>query len=209
MTRLVKIVLIAVASVIGLAFVASVAVMLLFDPNDYREEIAAGVHEATGRELVIDGELSLSIFPWLAIEMGHISLGNAEGFGDEPMLGFDSASFSVQLLPLIFDRRVAIGTASLDGLTVNLEVQADGRNNWDDLSAAGDAPPPGERSTDRSDGGGAPDLDVNNIRISNASLSYSDRQAGSAFSLSGLTIGTGRIKPGTPFDSRNDWKSYV
>ena len=70
MTRLIKILLLAVAAVIGLGVVASVAVLLFFDPNDYREEIAAGVFEETGRELFIDGEISLSIFPWLAIEMG-------------------------------------------------------------------------------------------------------------------------------------------
>jgi AsmA protein len=67
MARLVKILLLLVAGVVGLGIVASVALLIFFDPNDFRQEISDGVKEATGRDLVIEGDLSLSIFPWLAI----------------------------------------------------------------------------------------------------------------------------------------------
>ena len=86
MDRLVKILLLLVAGVIGLGIVASVALLIFFDPNDFRREISDGVKEATGRDLVIEGDLSLSIFPWLAIEVGRTELGNADGFSDKPFL---------------------------------------------------------------------------------------------------------------------------
>ncbi len=41
---------------------------LLFDPNDYKPQIMALVKEHTGRELTIPGEISVSVFPWLAQE---------------------------------------------------------------------------------------------------------------------------------------------
>lgn len=51
MARLVKTLLIVVASVVGIAVLALVAVLLFFDPNDYREQISGGVRDATGRDL--------------------------------------------------------------------------------------------------------------------------------------------------------------
>ena len=196
MNRLVKALLIIVASVVGLLVFASVALYLLFDPNDYRDEIAAGVKEATGRDLTIEGDLSLSIFPWLAIEVGHTELGNAQGFGDEPFMRFDEASLSVRMLPLIFSQHVAVGTASLAGLMVNLEVAADGSTNWDDLAGTGEA---GESETPET-GSEPTRFDVGSIQVGDAGVSYTDRQAGSAYSINDLAFNSGRIGANEPFD---------
>ena len=134
MNQLLKTLLIIVAGIVGVIVFASVALFLFFDPNDYRDEISAGVKEVTGRDLTIEGDLSLSIFPWLAIEVGRTELGNAEGFGDEPFMRFEAASLSVRMLPLILSQETTVGTASIEGLVVNLQVAADGTTNWDDLS---------------------------------------------------------------------------
>jgi AsmA protein len=104
MNALLRALLIIVASIIGLFIFASVALYLFFEPNDYRDEIAAGVKDATGRDLTIEGDLSLSIFPWLAIEIGQTELGNAEGFSDQPFMRFSEASLSVRMLPLILSQ---------------------------------------------------------------------------------------------------------
>ena len=85
----------------GIVVLASVAIYVFFDPNEYRDEISAAVKESTGRDLTIEGDLSLSLFPWLAIEVGRTELGNAEGFGDQPFLEFEAASLSIRLMPLI------------------------------------------------------------------------------------------------------------
>jgi len=134
MARLVKILLFLVAGVVGFGILASVALFIFFDPNDFRQEISDGVKEATGRDLVIEGDLSLSIFPWLAIEVGRTELGNADGFSDQPFLSFESARLSVRMLPLILQQETTVGTATLDGLIVNLEVATDGSTNWDDFT---------------------------------------------------------------------------
>jgi len=196
MTRLVKTLLTAVASIFGLLILASVALLLFFDPNDYRDNIAAGVREATGRELTIDGDLSLSIFPWLAIDVGRTALGNAEGFSDQPFMRFEKASLSVRLLPLILRRETAIGTASIEGLLVNLEIAADGTTNWDDLSGTQETTQPAVPETDA-----APSrMDVGNIRVSDASVTYRDLQAGSSYSITNLEVNSEGIEAERPFD---------
>ncbi|MDH5456953.1 MAG: AsmA family protein, partial [Gammaproteobacteria bacterium] len=138
MSRPAKILAWVVAAIVAVFALAAIALTFFFDPNYFREDIAAAVHESTGRELNIDGEISVQLFPWLAVQVGHTTLGNAEGFGDEPMAEFDEARLSVRLLPLLLRQEAKIGTATLDGLRMHFEVDTDGRTNWDDLLENGD-----------------------------------------------------------------------
>jgi AsmA protein len=197
MARLVKILLIAMAAIVGVGVIAAAALYLFFDPNDFRDDISSAVRESTGRELSIEGDLSLSVFPWIAVEVGHTTLGNATGFGDKPFLSFDNARLSVRLIPLLLRQDIAIGTASLDGLVVNLAVDKNGNNNWDDLASS-----EAQATSETAEGDDAPagTLDVANISVSNARLSYEDAMAGSSVTLSELSINTGRIAAGSPFD---------
>lgn len=197
MGRTLKYILIAAGGLFALLIVGGITFMLLVDPNDFREKIAGSVQEATGRELVIEGDLSLSIFPWLAVEIGKSQLGNAEGFGDEPFASFDSASLSVRLMPLILRREVVVGAAAIDALALNLEVAANGKTNWQDFSEqAGD-----EQAADEAKAaapGGT--LDIAGIDINNASLHYRNAQLNEQYTLSNLNVKTGSVRAGEPID---------
>jgi AsmA protein len=198
MGRVFKLLLILLASLVVLAVVAILVFSLVFDPNDYRDRIAAEVEAATGREFVIEGELGLRLFPWLAVEMGRTELGNAEGFGPEPFMNFDAAALSVRLLPMLLRREFEVGAVRLDGLTLNLAVDEGGRSNWQDLldrqSAADDVEV-------KDDEAAAPaSLDIGSIEIVNANLTYADRQSGSTYRLEDLNAATGAIRPGEPVE---------
>jgi len=201
MARLLKLLLVLGATVVGIIAVAAIALYLFFDPNDFRDRIAATVKEQTGRDLVIAGDISLSLFPWLAVEVGHTELGNAEGFADEQMLSFDSASLSVKLMPLILRQDVEVGTAALDGLVVNLEVDSGGRNNWDDLAQGGDD---AAEETDSGDDGGAV-FDVASVSVTGANVSYRDAQAGANYTISNMNFETSRIAIATPIDMNGEF----
>lgn len=195
MARLLKILMLLIAAFVGIAVLASVALFLFFDPNDARDEISEVVKKKTGRELVIEGDISLSLFPWIAVEVGRTQLGNAEGFGSDPFLSFEKARLSVRLLPLLLRQEITVGTASLDALNVNLQVNKSGVSNWDDLADAGettsDAPAKEGSDSDQA-------IEITNIVVSDANVSYADAQAGSSSSITGLTLETGQITIGTP-----------
>jgi len=133
MGRLFKFVLYLISGIVAIFVIAAISFFLLFDPNDFRDNFAVQVKKATGRELTIDGDIEVSLFPWLAIDIGETHLGNAAGFGDDPFVSFKQARLSVRVLPMLLHREVTIGTAVLDGLSVNLEVARNGRSNWQDL----------------------------------------------------------------------------
>lgn len=187
MGRTAKILAWVLAAIIAVFALAAIALTFFFEPNDFREKIAAAVHESTGRELHIDGEISVKLFPWLAVEVGHTTLGNAEGFGDEPMAEFDQARLSVRLLPLLLRREAEVGAAEIDGLRLHLEVDSKGRANWDDLLERGD------RNATEEQAGAGGSLNISGVDIRNSSIIYANRQKGDRYELTNVNIGVGRV----------------
>ena len=190
MDRVVKVLLWLVGGFVVLFVVAAIAVYLFFDPNDFREEIANSVKNQTGRELVIEGDISLQLFPWLAVEVGKASLGNAPGFGDEPMASFDRASFSVRLLPAILRQEIVVGAADIEALRLNLVVNKHGTSNWSDLAAGESGDEPAEAAADAAGGG----IDVNSISIIDAMIRYTDEDAGTSMTLDDVNLRLGRVQ---------------
>ena len=65
---------IVIISALVVAYIAAT-----FDPNDYKPRIEQVVHNQTGREFAIEGDIDLSVFPWLGIETGPAVLDEAPG----------------------------------------------------------------------------------------------------------------------------------
>ncbi|WJW75319.1 AsmA family protein [Thiohalobacter sp. IOR34] len=192
------------AGLVGLLLVAAIALPLLVDPNDYKDEITRLVEDSTGRGLDIQGDLELSVFPWLGVEIGETRLGNAPGFGDQPFARVESVEVRVRLLPLL-RKELQMSTLRLDGLQLYLARNADGRSNWDDL--LGEAKP--AASPGKAEGGaGAPPLAalaIGGIEVADARLVWDDRQAGVRYEIDDLDLELGAIAPGEPVDFRLDF----
>ncbi|MDJ0906427.1 MAG: AsmA family protein [Woeseiaceae bacterium] len=196
--------------VAALFVVAAIAISLFFDPNDYRDRIAEEVRLSTGRELVIEGDLGLSLFPTFGIDIGRTALGNAPGFGAEPFLSFEEARLSVEVLPLVRGQGLKIGAVVLDSFELNLAVDANGRNNWQDMAehAGAEQEPEPDVPADEIVGADASqdvELSVASIDISNAAVRYVDALAGESYSLTDFNLATGRIGGGDPIDIRSDF----
>jgi len=188
MGRVVRVILWLVGGFLTLFVVAAVALYLFFDPNDFREEISKSVKSQTGRDLTIEGDISLDLFPWLAVEVGKSSLGNASGFGDEPMVSFESASFSVRLLPAILHQEIEVGTANVESLRLNLMADAHGGNNWSDL-----VPEVSAREADTSSASGS-GFNANSIHVTDAMIRYTDAETGESIVIDGMNLNVGRLR---------------
>ena len=193
---------IAVAAVAALLAIAALLLWLLFDPNNFRDDLEALVEDGTGREFSIDDDLALTLFPWLGIETGQLRLGHAAGFGDDDFASVDSAVARVRLTPL-FGGRMEIGTVVLDGLELNLARDADGRDNWSDL--LGSAP-----AADRAGGPGATpgaieepffgDIDIAGVDIRDGVVFWRENITEVRHVISDISLGTGPIVAGMPVD---------
>lgn len=202
MKRIVKIVLWIFGGVVALIVIAAIVLPLVIDPNMFRDDIEAAVEQKTGRDFEMSGDIELSVFPWLGVEIGESRLANAPGFPDRAFAEFESAQISVRLLPLL-SKRIEIGTVSLDGLRLRLARNENGETNWDDLVAAfagEEDQAPAEPTTEG--GFSVPEFEIGAIAISDAAVTFRDGLSGETYALSELNLTTGRLTPGEqfPFD---------
>jgi len=118
-----------------LLIVAVFILPFVINPNDFKPEIIAAVKDKTGRELALDGELKLSLFPWAGISTEKIALSNAPGFQDRPFVTIEEGNIGIRLLPLL-SKKVEISHIVLKNALLNLARNKQGLTNWDDLTAS-------------------------------------------------------------------------
>ena len=202
MGKAAKFLLYGILSIILIVIIAAVAVMILVDPNDYKDKITEVVKKQTGRELAIEGDLKLSLFPWIGLQTGKLVLGNAPGFGPEPFAAIEETDIKVKLLPL-FSKRVEVKHIVLKGLALNLEKNAKGITNWDDLAKAQEAkekakPAPKEAPPETKTV--LPALALGGFTLQDATVVWNDQQAGKKIRIEHLNARLDALKFGEPTD---------
>ncbi|HEX7964803.1 MAG TPA: AsmA family protein [Gammaproteobacteria bacterium] len=166
MKKALKITGIVLGILVLVVIMLAVALPFLINPNSFKDDIARLVKQKTGRELAIQGDIKLSIFPWLGMQIGPMELSNAKGFGGVPFASINETDVHVRFWPLLH-RRVEVGAVKLDGLNLDLEHDAQGRNNWQDIS---------EHLARASAKGGSADEEESNVDLSVAGVSVTDSQ---------------------------------
>jgi AsmA protein len=116
----------------GAVFVLFVAVALFFTfgLNTLRGPIGKAVTKATGRELVIEGDLK-PVWTWLhpRIRAEGVTFANAEWGKADYLLDAGAIEATVSVLPLLAGR-VVLPEVHLERAELALEQDADGRKNW-------------------------------------------------------------------------------
>ncbi|WP_426415702.1 AsmA family protein [Aestuariirhabdus sp. LZHN29] len=204
MKALLKVGLITLLLVIALLIAALVIIPLLVNPNDYKPQLHQLVREQSGLELVIDGDIGLSIFPTLGFELEKVALTNR----GQPLAQLERARAALKLLPLL-SGQVEMQALELAGLDLKLVKNARGEANWEVRTperegsaapATASAPDTQPASNHTADSASKPiRLSIAEIRIQDISVHYLDQQQGSEYRLEQMSLLTGAIEPGKPF----------
>lgn len=194
MGKPIKILITIVVAIVLLILVAIIVVPLVVDPNDFKPQIQTLVKDKTGRDLAINGDLELSLFPWIGLSTGTVSLSNAEGFGEQSFAAIESTDVKVKLLPLL-SKKVEISRILLKGLTLNLAKNKQGTSNWDDLLSAETKPaaetPPAE--SEPGPGNALAALAIGGISIENANIDWNDQQSGQHAQIKDFNLETDKL----------------
>jgi AsmA protein len=200
MRKLIKIIL---ALVLVLILVA-VALPFLLPLDTYKQEIAAQVKKATGRDLVIGGKMSARLFPAIGITIENASLSNPEGFEQKQMLQVEKLALEVELAPLL-SKQIRVKRFVLEKPVINLEVNAGGKPNWQ--FASPQAPAATEAAKETSDKKAdtmLAGLVLGDISISNGQLTYRDAQTKKSYALSDVNVKTSFSGLSSPFKADAD-----
>ena len=179
---------------IGLAFVAVIAlaftVLMSIDFNDYRDLVQQRMKQATGRDLVIAGniEVSMSLSPRLSAK--QVSFRNAPWSDKPQMASLNEIEAEIALLPLLTGE-IRVKEVVLRGGQVVVETNKDGVGNWVlDLPPSTNPVPANSNTT----AGGLPRID--RMTIEDVTLLYRDGRTGSNQTLA-IERFTAEDAPGT------------
>lgn len=177
--------LIGVGVLVLLIVIVVVAVPFFVPVDTMKSELIAKVKEATGRDLRVNGKVSFSVLPSLALEAEDVSFANPPGAASPDMAKLGKLEVELKLIPLL-SSRVEVAKLVLVDPAINLEVDKQGRPNWQFATgtaahpaATTPAPPPA------ASGGGTSlnELELDDVRLENGTLTYSDQRSGEKLSL--------------------------
>ena len=189
MFKLIKWILGAVITFSVLLIMAVLILPQVVDPNDYRQQITELVKEHTGRDLNLDGDLSVSVFPWLGIRTQGLQFSQPAQIGGT-MISVDNAQLRVKVAPL-FSKRVEIDTVVLQAPMVTIVTLKNGVDSFTGLT--GDDEYEQTDSTDDSSSASALALVIQGLALTDGNLIWDDRQSGSRYDVSDFNLVSGNL----------------
>jgi len=188
MLKIFKWMLGAVVTLAVLLVLAALILPQIIDPNDYRQQITELVKEQTGRDLTLDGDLSVSVFPWLGIRTQGLQFSQPAQIGGT-MVSVDKAQLRVKVVPL-FSKRVEIDTVVLQAPEVNIVTLKNGLDSFAGLAGEDETP---EVNESENSSASALALVIQGLALTDGKLTWDDRQAGSRYDISNFNLVSGNL----------------
>ncbi len=132
---------------VAVVIVGLVAAPMFISADYLKAQLTTQVKNATGRDLVIKGKTSLTLFPNIAVSAEDVTLGNPQGFSSPYLVSLKKLETGAALKPLLA-KELRITGITLVGATVNLEQNAAGAKNWEFTSAKKE-----EKPAEKTEGG--------------------------------------------------------
>jgi len=123
--------------------IAGVTFLIVAAPTDYiRDQAVALVKQHTGRDLVVRGGTSFSLFPNLGVEIDNVALSAPPEMAGAPLVDMEKLKVVVPLVPLL-RREIRVERFILVRPTFELRVDRIGRKSWafDQLAGAMNSEP--------------------------------------------------------------------
>jgi uncharacterized protein involved in outer membrane biogenesis len=157
--------------VAGFLILALLIAPSFIDVNKYKPEIVAQVKKATGRDLVLDGPVTLSLLPAPAVGVSGVRFVNVPGSKNANMVEVKSITVKPSLLALL-GGNVEVSSVTLMEPKIVLEINAEGKPNWEFAPSVEAAKPAAAKPA-------APTpVSIGSLVIENGTLLFSDSKAG-------------------------------
>jgi AsmA protein len=198
MIRLVKWVALIVVGLLVIVVAAAIILPNVLNWNDYKPRIAQAVKAATGRELRIDGDIKISMWPDLDFSIAGMHFANAPGATPSDMVSVGSAAGTVAIWPLL---RSELNVKSLvvKNAAAHLAVDKDGNPNWifGPGTAAPAKPAPEPTAAEAKEPGYT--VRIGELKLEGSEVSYVDASTGQKVEAKDINVTTAMSDPALPF----------
>jgi uncharacterized protein involved in outer membrane biogenesis len=193
----------------GIVFLLIAAVVVgpgFIDWNNYKVELASQAEGFTGRKLVIDGNIEVSILPSPALVVNNVRLANVDGATAKDMVHLKSLQVRVALGPLL-SGQVKVQTVHLVDPVIELERFADGRTNMEfvvaDAHDEGNKVKTSTKASPQNPSGGTDEaaFSLDNFVVENATVIFRDAMVGSIEEIEKLNATFAAASMNGPFES--------
>lgn len=202
--------LIVVASVLVLVIAGLVALPLLIPADKIKTQVTEQVKTATGRDLSVEGKVSVSVFPSLSVEVANVGLANPGGFRAKELLRLGALTVKLKLLPLL-SGRLEVDSFVLVDPVISLEVDSEGRADWAFGPPAVDRPAADANANAKTGGAQLSDLHLGDVRIVNGKLLYVDDKAGNSETVDAIDLRVSLTSLDQPLSAKGGftWRGQV
>jgi AsmA protein len=116
-----------IAALLGLALTGLIAMSWFLNRDALREAVEAQIRAVTGLDLVVKGNVEVSVFPASYVSFHDVGLKG--GGTDDPALAVDVLTANLRLLPLLL-QRFEIADVMMLRPHINVVRDANGESNW-------------------------------------------------------------------------------
>ena len=179
-----------IAAIVAAIFIVIVIALPLFiDANTFRPTLESELTGALGRQVKV-GNLSLSIFSG-SVKADDISIADDPAFSKTPFVQAKSLTVGVEIMPLIFSKKLDVTELTLNDPEIALVKSQDGEKwNFSSLGAKNSAP---ANPTQPQPAGGTPNLSVAKVNVENGQLTLSRTGSSEKPRVYGKEIGRAHV----------------
>src|SRR5271155_2060466 len=160
-----------IGGIVVVLFLIVLALPLFINANQFKPTLQTDLGGALGRPVGI-GDISVSIISG-GVTVSEVSIGDDPGFSKSPFLTAKSVSVGVEMLPLIFSRKLEVRSLTVKDPEVNLIHAANGTWNYSSLggnSSTAKRAPKNSTTPASGEGGAGGSLSVGKISIENGKI---------------------------------------
>ncbi|WP_162143753.1 AsmA family protein [Hellea balneolensis] len=165
-----------------------IALPSLIPSSVYKENIETQLSRELARDVRVQGDVKLSVFPLIKANTGRVEIVNPDGFKADNFAEMDAMSARIKLFPL-FSKRVEIASFSLKNPAINLEKLANGESNWTFGEPEETAPEPVDSGPFKRDGRYSEvDPNIGAFSLENGTVTYSDAVSGTDLAIKDVNV---------------------
>ncbi len=176
------------------------SVLFYVRSDGFQNEIVKVMEEATGRKVVLEESMGVTVYPGFGLTTGPLSIYGDRGQEGEPFARADDVSVTVRIMPL-FSSELVIDTVSFKNVSVAFRRTDDGRSNWKTLFESireyGESATAGKK---KGPGLGLSLVELGRIEVKGAEIGYVNDKSGRSFKIGGVHLSTGTYVVGNPLD---------
>jgi len=164
-------------SLLAVLIVGALVAPQFIDWQKYKPLIKTEVQKATGLNVTINGDISMSVFPLphVKVEMLEVEAPLKKKF--DKLITVEQAEVSVELLPLL-EKKVNVKRVSLIKPDITIEILEDGTPSWTTSKLSNDADTTESNGTSGAETKQSKDIALSAVNIEQGKVHFIDHQTG-------------------------------